>query len=143
MDWTSFLSGLFGASLGSTLVGIIVSLFLENRLIIKRDTLFEKRRLEKKRREASKAIVDILAEWIRPKYEGGSLNKDRWQLQKTYWENILLLDKNLFDLLSSRLANDHNAVDTNELLVQARKVLLDLDKPDISSDKLVTWKPLP
>ena len=142
MDWTSFLSGLLGAGFGSTLVGIILSSKLENRFKIERKRLFDKMQFEQKRREASKAIVDILAEWIRPKYENGSSNKDRWQLQKTYWENILLLDKDLFDLLSSRLANEPDAVDTNELIVQVRRVLLDLDQPDISSDKLNTWKPL-
>lgn len=143
MDWSSFLSGLLGASFGSTLVGIILKVWLEHRLEIERKTLFDKRQFEQKRREASKAIVDILAEWIRPKYESGRSNKDRWQLQKTYWENILLLDKNLFDLLSSRLANNPDAIDTNELIVQVRKVLLNLDEPDITSDKLNTWKPLP
>ena len=142
MNWDTFTSAFLGAGFASSFIGVLLSLWVNHRLEIERKTLFEKRQFEQKRREASKAIVDILAEWIRPKYEGGTSNKDRWQLQKTYWENILLLDKDLFDLLSSRLANDPDAVDTNELIVQVRRVLLELDRPDISSDQLNTWKPL-
>ncbi len=142
MDWMPFISGFLGAGFGTTFVGYILKILLEHRLDIERKNLFEKRQFEQKRREASKAIVDILAEWIRPQYSGGSTNQDRWQLQKTYWENILLLDKDLFDLLSSRLAYTPDSVDTNELIVQARKILLDLKEPDISAKQLNIWNPI-
>jgi hypothetical protein len=143
MDWSSFLSGLIGAGFGSTFVGIILNLWLEHKLSIERKNLFDKIEFKQKQREASKAIVDILAEWIRPSYVGSNFpNEDRWKLQKIYWEYILLLDKDLFELLSSRLANAPTAVDTNELIVQSRKVLLNLNKPDIRAEQLNTWAPL-
>ena len=142
MDWSSFLSGLIGAGFGSTFVGILLNLWLDHRLNIERKMLFDKMEFEQKRRESSKAVVDILSEWIHPNYMGSSSNEERWKLQKTYWENILLLDKDLFELLSSRLANAPEAVDTNELIVQVRKVLLKLKQPDIRSEQLNTWMPL-
>ena len=138
LDLTSFISGI----LGSGLIGILFKIWLDHRLKIERENLLEKRKFEQKRREASKAVVEILAEWIRPKYYRGSTNKNRWQLQKTYWENILLLDVNLFNLLSTRLANDSNAVDTNELVVQVRQILLNLDQPDIQAEQLNNWNPI-
>ena len=69
-------------------------------------------------------------------------NEDRWRLQTIYWKNILGLDKRLIDLLFSRLANDPYAVGTNEMIVQARKILLGLDKPDILAKELNNWLPI-
>ena len=82
-----------------------------------------------KRREASAAVVEILAEWSsHSSYLGREqTNEERWKLQITYWRNILLLDKALIGLLLPRLANAPNAADTNELIVQARKILLELN----------------
>jgi len=68
-------------------------------------------------------------------------NEDRWRLQKTYWKNILLLDKKLVDLLRRALAYEPDAPGSKELIVQARKVLLRLSEPDISADQLITWFP--
>ena len=142
MDWSSFLSGLIGAGFGSTFVGILLNLWLDHRLNIERKKLFDKIDFEQKRRESSKAVVDILSEWIHSKYMGNSSDEERWKLQKTYWENILLLDKDLLELLTLRLANAPEAVETNELIVQVRKILLQLKQPDIRPEQLNTWKPL-
>ena len=92
MDWSSFLSGLIGAGFGSTFVGILLNLWIDHRLNIERKTLFDKMEFEQKRRESSKAIVDILSEWIHPKYMDSSSNEERWKLQKAYWTPLQLLD---------------------------------------------------
>jgi hypothetical protein len=141
MDWTAFVSGLVGAGFGSTLVGVLLGIWLEHRLKIERDELAEKRHLRRKQREASAAIAEILTEWTRSAYIEESSNENRWRLQTTYWKNILWLDKDLLDLLLPTLANAPGAVTTHELIVQARKVLLGLSEPDIKASQLNTWAP--
>ncbi len=103
----------------------------------------EQRQLQEKRREKSAAIVDILAEWIRSSYSGEFSAEDRWTLQRTYWKNILWLDKELLDKLLPRLANLKDAPSTNEIIVQTRKILLKLKEPDISENQLNNWLPEP
>ena len=129
MDSSNFIFGLG--------VGVLLKTCLDYILSI----LAEKRELQHKRREASTAIVDILSEWIRSAYMGKFSNEDRWRLQKIYWKNILLLDKKLVGLLGRALAKEPDAPSSNELNVQARKVLLKLSEPDIRADKLNTWFP--
>jgi len=141
MDWTAFVSALVGAGFGSTLVGVLLKTWLDHRLSIERARLAKERELQFKRREASTAVADILAEWTRPTYTGEFSNEDRWRLQTTYWKNILWLDKELLDLLLPALKNEPGAPGSHELIVQARKVLLGLSEPDISADQLNTWKP--
>ena len=141
MDWSSFLSALIGAGFGSTFVGIILKLWLNYRLNIEQKKLFDKMDFERKRRESSKAVVEILSEWIHSKYLNSSCDEGRWKLQKTYWENILLIDKELLELLSSRLANAPGAATVNEIIVEVRKILLELNKPDIDPKQLNLWLP--
>jgi hypothetical protein len=137
MDWSGFLSGLLGASIG----GSLVTLYLGHRLSIEREKVQDQRRELQKKRDASAAVVDILAEWLRVTYSGASFDGEaKWRLQTTYWRNILLLDKELLDLLAPRLANAPGAVDTNELIVQVRRVLLKLKEPDITAASLNVWK---
>ena len=133
MDWINFIFGLG--------VGVLLKTWLDHRLSIKRAKLAEERELQHKRREASTAIVDILVEWTRSTYMGKFSNKDRWQMQTTYWKNILWLDKELLDLLLPALAHEPGASGSHELIVQARKVLLGLSEPDISAAQLNTWLP--
>ena len=68
-------------------------------------------------------------------------NEERWKLQTTYWRNILLLDKELIALLFPTLANARGAAGTNELIVQVRKTLLDLNEPDLKAEDLNNWLP--
>ena len=133
MEWINFIFGL--------VVGVLLKSWLGYRFSIKGAKLAEKRELKRKRREASTAIVDILVEWTRSTYVGKFSNEDRWRLQKIYWKNILLLDKKLVGLLGRALAKEPDAPSSNELIVQARKVLLKLSEPDIRADKLNTWFP--
>jgi len=58
-----------------------------------------------------------------------------------YWKNILGLDRALIEVLFPRLANAPNAVSTNEVIVQARRILLGLDKADIPAASLNNWLP--
>jgi hypothetical protein len=131
------MAGLLGAGIG----GSLVTLYLDHRLSVERQKFQEHRQKLQKQREASAAVVEILAEWLRTTYLGTDFDGEaRWRLQTTYWRNILLLDKELLDLLAPRLANAPGAVDTNELIVQVRRVLLDLKEPDITSATLNVWK---
>lgn len=101
----------------------------------------EEREKQNKRREASAAVTDVLSEWVRSSYMGES-NENRWQLQSSYWKNILLLDKELLDMLIKRLANAEDAPDYREIIVQARKILLELPEQDINANELNNWPPL-
>jgi hypothetical protein len=137
MDWSSF-----GAGFGTSLLGLLIGLFLNHRLTIGREELSEKRLHLQKQRDASAAVVKILSQWVRSTYIGGPLtNADRWELQTTYWENILLLDKELINLLFPRLANAKDAVTTNELIVQVRKYILHQKESDIKAADLNNWLP--
>jgi hypothetical protein len=137
MDWSSF-----GAGFGTSLLGLLIGLFLNHRLTVGREELAEKRLQLQKQRDASVAVVGILSQWVRSTYLGRPLTDEEiWQLQTTYWENILLLDRELINLLFPRLANLKDAVTTNELIVQVRKYLLQLEEPDIRASDLNNWPP--
>lgn len=135
MDWTVLTVGVL------TAVSALGGIWLGHRLTIKRVKYVEERQLHLKRRDASAAVTEIIAEWVRSSYTGKSSNEDRWRLQTTYWKNILWLEKGLLDLLLPTLAYKESAVSTNELIVQTRKVLLGLQEPDISADQLNNWLP--
>lgn len=143
MDWSAFLSGLIGASFASTLVGLLLKTWLDHRLTIERTKAQEDRQILQKRREASAAVADILAEWVHSAYTGELSNEDRWRLQTVYWKNILWLDKELLDVLLPALAWKPGAANTNEIIIRTRKVLLGLKEPDLSADQLNNWLPMP
>jgi len=137
MDWLTFTTSLLGAGF----IGALLQILLGHRLRIKETKLAEQRQLEQKRREASAAVAEILGEWVRSTYTGIFSNEDRWRLQTVYWRNVLCLDKELVDLLAAALAHRKDAAGTNELIVQARKVLFGLTQPDISVAELIAWLP--
>ena len=137
VDWSNFLSALLGAAVSSGLL----KLYIDHRLQIERDRRKESLEHRLKLRDASAAVVDILAEWTRTTYTGGEFDGEaKWRIQTVYWRNILLLDKELLQLLRNRLANHPDAVDTNEIIVQARRILLELEEPDITAKDLNVWR---
>lgn len=137
MDWSSFLSGVFGAGIA----GALLKMYLDHRLNIERERRKEVLLARQKQRDASAAVVDILSEWVRTTYTGEEFDGPaKWRLQTAYWRNILLLDKELLDILLPKLAGAPGAVTTNEIIVQARRVLLGQEAPDISAKDLNLWK---
>ena len=72
----------------------------------------------------------------------GNSNENRWLLQSSYWRNILLLDKELLVMLIERLANKRDSPDCREIIVQARKILLELPNQDINANELNNWPPI-
>ena len=141
MDWSTIFASASGAVVGAP-IGILLKSGIEHLFNVRRDTLAQQRLSRQKRREASAAVVEILAEWTHSTYLGRAQTpEEKWKLQTTYWRNILLLDKELVDLLFPTLANAPNAVGTNELIVQTRKILLELKQPDIKASELNNWKP--
>jgi hypothetical protein len=141
MNWTAFFSGMSGAAISTGIFGIILGAWLNHRLTRGREAEARANALGEKRREESRAIAEILAEWVRPIYMGTHTNEDRWKMQATYWRNILGLDKRLIELLFPLLAHSTTSPGTNEMIVQARKVLLDLKQPDIAATELNNWLP--
>ncbi len=142
MEWSSFISGVIGAFFGSGAGGILLKIYLDHRLTIERSELAEKRLQLQKQQDASVAVVEILGEWVRSTYLGDSItNEQRWQLQTTYWKNILLLDKSLIDQLFPLLAQAPGSEGTNEMIVQTRRILLGLKEPDIKATDLNNWLP--
>ena len=139
MDWIAFASGFGGAALGTGILGVLLQTWLEHRLTTVRDIEAREIARKDKQREESRAVAEILSEWVRSTYTGKFENEDRWRMQSTYWKNILGLDPKLIALLFPRLANAPGAVGTNELIVQARKILLGLDSPDIKMEDLNNW----
>jgi hypothetical protein len=142
VDWNAFASGVLGAGIGSSVVGILFKTYLDHRLAVERAQREELRRRQEKQREASVAVADILAEWVRSSYLGASSNEDRWRLQVAYWKGILSLDKRLIDLLLPALARRPGSAGTNELIVQARRILLDLEQADVQALQLNNWLPI-
>jgi len=138
MNWQSTIHELnpaISAVLGGLTVGVVTLVM---------DWLREARSRQAKRREASTAVVDVLGKWVRSYYVGGPTNRDLWQLQVTYWRNILLMDKKLVKLLAPCLANAQGAPIPNELIAEARRILLGRRKRDLDPSKdLVTWDRLP
>jgi len=142
MNWSNLISALIGAGFGTTALGVLFKIYLDHRLSIDRELAAENRLFRQKQREASTAIAEILSAWVHTAYKGTtSTNEDRWITQSTYWKNILLLDKELIDLLFPTLANKPGSAGSNELIVQARKVLLNLREPDIKASELNNWPP--
>jgi hypothetical protein len=146
MDWTSVISSL----VGSGMIGILLAAFLtfwtnrrlaelQHSLAVKQEELADQRELDRKRRQSSAAVVEILSEWIRTSYTGGPSDEDLWQLQATYWKNILWLNADLVKALAPLLTARESAPTSKELIIEARKALLNLDAPDLSPDDLVTW----
>ena len=126
MDWLSFASSAAGAIVGTIPVGVIATKYLEHNLV-----------LRQKRRDANAAVIEILAKWVRPSYLGRPMTEEeRWDLQTTYWKNILLLDKEIIAILFPRLANAPNAVGTNDVIVEVRKILLKQKRADITGKDL-------
>lgn len=142
MEWSNFISGVIGAFFGGGAGGILLKVYLDHRLTIERSELAEKRLQLQKQRDASVAVAEILGEWVRSTYLGQSItNEQRWQMQTTYWKNILLLDKRLIDQLFPLLAHAQGSVGTNEMIVQTRRILLGLGEPDIKATDLNNWPP--
>jgi len=141
MDWTTFLSAMGGAAASTGIFTVLVGAWVNHRLAKVREAERRASTLREKQREESRAVAEILAEWVRPRYAGNYSNEDRWKMQATYWKNILALDKRLITLLFPLLANAQGNSGTNELIVQTRKLLLNLDEPDIQARDLNNWLP--
>lgn len=141
MDWSAFLSSFLGASFSSTIIGLLLKTWLDHRLTIERTRAQEDRQKISKQREASAAVADILGEWVRTNYIDEPTDEDRWKLQITYWKNILLLDKELLDILRSALALEENSPSINEIIVRTRMVILGLKEPDLKANELNNWLP--
>lgn len=137
MDWMTLIT----VSVGSGFIGALIKTWLDHWLNVKRSRIFEERQVLQKRREASAAIADILAEWTRSAYTHRVSDEDLWRLQTTYWKNILWLDKELLTILLPALALKPGAAKTNEIIVQTRKTLLGLAEPDITASELNNWLP--
>jgi hypothetical protein len=146
MDWPAFLSGIAGTAVGAGVFGVLLNTLLLHRLTKARDAESRAFELREKRQEESRAVVEILSEWVRPRYTGeiesGEVSNDTlWKMQTTYWRNIMGLDPHLIKLLFPRLANEKDAVSVHELIVQARGILLGLAEPDLEADDLNRWPP--
>ncbi len=142
MDWMTFFSTMAGAVIGTGIFGILAGEWVAHRLTRIRDAETRASASREKQREESRAVADILAEWIRPTYAGNLSNEDRWRMQATYWKNILGLDKRLIGSLFPLLANAEGNIGTNEMIVEVRRHLLNLDKPDIKAADLNNWLPV-
>ncbi|MBN8411126.1 hypothetical protein [Halomonas litopenaei] len=143
MVWSSFISGVAGGFFGSGAVWLLLKIYLAHRLELARSKIAEERLKLQKQREASTAVAEILSTWIKSNYQEGTTNDEqRWEIQTTYWKNILLLDKRLIDQLFPLLALRDGAITTNEMVVRARQILLGLEEPDIKADALNNWPPV-
>jgi hypothetical protein len=131
-----------GAAVSTGILGILVGTWVNHRLTGSREAEARASALREKKREESRAVAEILAEWIRPSYTGNYSNEDRWKMQATYWKNILGLDRRLIALLFPLLAHTKGSPGTNEMIVQTRQVLLSLDEPDIKASDLNNWLPV-
>lgn len=129
--WLELLENIVVAFLSAGIASVIFNHYFENR-----------RRKEIKKEEAVEAVSELLTEWVRSNYiKDRDDNEVRWRLQSMYWKTILRLDKKILDVLISRLANEENALPTNEIIVELRKVLLGLKRQDLKASDLNNWHP--
>lgn len=130
--WFDFFNNIIGAFLGAGVMTGIFGYLLENR-----------RRKEIEKEKAVESVVDFLTEWIKSNYitESAEKNEVLWKLQSMYWKTILRLDKEILDVLIPLLAHKEDAVSTNEIIVEIRKALLGLKKPDLKPEDLNNWLP--
>ncbi|MCK9466582.1 MAG: hypothetical protein M0Q29_11990 [Thiopseudomonas sp.] len=143
MEWSNFISGLIGAFFGGGAGGMLLKLYIDHKLQLERSKIAEERLKLQRQREASSAVAEILSTWVKSNYHDGSIsNEQKWEIQSTYWKNILFLDKRLIDQLFPLLAHKDGAVTTNEMIVLARQILLDLEEPDIKAADLNNWLPV-
>lgn len=143
MEWSNFISGIIGAFFGGSAGGILLKAYLDHKLQLERSEIAEERLKLQKQRDASTAVADILSTWVKSNYhEASTSNEQRWEIQSTYWKNILLLDKRLIDQLFPLLAHKDGAITTNEMIVRARQILLGLEEPDIKAADLNNWIPV-
>ncbi len=143
MDTTTFFSALAGSAISTGILGILIGALITHRFTVAREAATRAAAAREKRREESRAVAEILAEWMRSVYMGQPSNEDLWRLQTTYWKNILGLDRELITMLLPRLENAPGAVDTNEIIVQTRRIVLGLAKADLKAADLNNWPPLP
>lgn len=136
---TSVFDSISNINWGSLLAGLGLGSFISSFILFQ---LQNKREDEVKKREASIAVADLLSEWVKTNYTNERNNIQRWHLQSLYWKTILRLDKRLLDVLLPRLANNENALDTNEIIIKCRQILLGLKEPDLKVTDLNNWKPL-
>jgi hypothetical protein len=124
------------------LTGIVVGALFSHYFTSERDKLARELAERDKQRESARAVAEILGEWVKSSYVGET-NEGRWQLQVTYWRNMLALDRELVTLLFPRLALAKDAPSTHDVLVEARRVLLGLSKRDLEAGDLNHWDPVP
>jgi len=143
MDMTTFFSALAGSAISTGILGILIGALINHRFTLAREAETRAAAAREKPREESRAVAEILAEWIRPAYMGQPSNEDIWRLQTAYWKNILGLDRELVTILLPRLENVAGAVEINEIIVQARRIVLGLAEADLKAADLNNWPPLP
>ena len=95
MDMTTFFSALAGSAISTGILGILIGAWIDHRFTLVREAETRAAAAREKRREESRAVAEILAEWIRSAYMGQPSNEDLWRMQTTYWKNILGLDREL------------------------------------------------
>ena len=139
--YSTFSQVIAGFGIGA-LVSSLFTMWIQYHLDIRRDKFLEERIRLQKSREACAAVAEILGEWVKPAYMVIDQNDARWQIQTTYWRNILSLDKRLVKLLIPLLAHGPEAVSVNAIIVEARKVVLGLEETDLKPDELNTWLPM-
>jgi hypothetical protein len=147
MDWSTAFSAFVGSVFASGIAAVILAALLERSLTrlrhsleVERQEQTERRALERRRREASPAVAEILSEWRRVCFVGETTPEDVWRLQTTYWKHVLWLDKSLVEMLAPVLVGRYGPAttdDTDQLIIQARTHLLELDTPDLTTDDLV------
>lgn len=131
MDWNALSSSIIA------LCALVLVAYLTHKFTLAR----ERRKRQNELRDKSAAVAEILSLWIRSAYTGEFSNDDRWRLQSVYWKHVLTLDRELLDVLLPRLANQPDAVATNEIIVQARRLILGQPSPDLKAEELNNWPP--
>ena len=140
MYWKDVLMGLLGGGLVATLFQV----YLNHRFSQRRERAAENREQERRIREASAAVANLIGTWVRPSYfrkDGHATNEDRWEIQTAYWEAIMWLDEDLLRKVIQLLARQ-NGQTTNQVIVEARRVLLGNAKTTLSANELNNWLPL-
>jgi uncharacterized membrane protein YhiD involved in acid resistance len=148
MSVENLLSAIVGGLLTSGVVATLITVAfqrslanLEHRLTLEREQLAEKRDADRERREASAVVVDFLSQWVHSYYVGTLNNEARWRIQSAYWAMVLRMDAKLVKKLTPVLAGREGSPDIRDVIIEARKILLELHRKDLKASDLIYWPP--
>lgn len=99
-------------------------------------------KLDALKREKAAAIAEFVSLWIARKYDPSlDQNKNRWNVQRKYWELSLWLDTKMLRLLNQAITGEGPSK-YKEAFAEVRKYIVGEMDDDITPEEIVVWEPV-